>query len=186
MYAWLDVDPAAPATAADALALRQSFGHFTTGVCLVSTVAPDGKREGMTINSFASVSLTPPLLLWSVRDAARSAEVFIAARHFTLSILAADQAALASHFARPAPDKFNAFEDAFETGANGCPKLRRAVATFECRTWSRHAEGDHTILVGRVDASTQLPGLAPLVFSGGRMGSLWELAEQLPRPAPPQ
>ena len=89
MYAWLDVDPTATATAADTLQLRQSFGHFTTGVCLVSTVAGDGKREGMTINSFASVSLAPPLLLWSVRDAARSAEVFIAARHFTLSILAA-------------------------------------------------------------------------------------------------
>lgn len=184
MYAWLDVDPTATLTAADALALRQSFGHFTTGVCLVTTVAPDGKREGMTINSFASVSLTPPLLLWSVRDAARSAEVFIGARAFTLSILAAEQVALASHFARPAADKFGAFENHFETGANGCPKLKRAVASFECRTWSRHAEGDHTILVGRVDVSTQQPELAPLIFNGGRMGSLWELAQQLPPPEP--
>lgn len=184
MYAWLDVDPTADTTAADALQLRQAFGRFPTGVCLVSTVAPDGKREGMTINSFASVSLAPPLLLWSVRDAARSAEVFLGTRHFTLSILAAGQAALAAHFARPAPDKFNAFEAEFETGANGCPRLREAVATFECRTWSRHAEGDHTILVGRVEGSAQRPDLAPLVFCGGRMGSLWELAEALPRPGP--
>ncbi len=180
MYAWLDTDPTATVPAADAKLLRQSFGHFTTGVCLVTTLTPEGKREGMTINSFASVSLAPPLLLWSVRDAARSADAFVAARAFVLSILSADQVALATHFARPAPDKFSAFDDQFECGLQGCPKLKTALATFECRTWSRHAEGDHTILVGRVDALAQQPNLAPLIFSGGRMGSLAELAQPMP------
>lgn len=182
MFTWLDADPEGPTSATEFLQLRRSFGQFTTGVCLVSTVTPEGKREGMTINSFASVSLSPPLLLWSVRDAARSADAFIASRAFTLSILSADQGALAGHFARPAEDKFVAFEDEFEPGLQGCPRLKRALATFECRTWSRHAEGDHTILVGRVDAFTQQADLAPLVFSAGRMGSIWELAEASPRP----
>ena len=183
MFTWLDADPEEPVSGDEFRQLRRSFGHFTTGVCLVATVTPDGKREGMTINSFASVSLAPPLLLWSVRDAARSAEAFIGARAFTLSILSADQAALAGHFARPAPDKFTAFEDDFETGLHGCPRLKRAMAPYDCRVWSRHAEGDHTVLVGRVDAFTQHPELTPLVFCGGRMGSLWDLAEALQRPA---
>lgn len=183
MYAWCDAPPTAPPSSADERRLRQSFGAFTTGVCLVTTVGPDGKREGMTVNSFASVSLAPPLILWSVREAARSAEVFIASPVYTLSILAAAQADLAMHFARPTADKFAAVEDQFEIGALGCPKLKTAVATFECRTYSRHHEGDHTILVGRVETCVQQPELVPLMFHAGRMGSLWELAGQLPRPA---
>lgn len=182
MYTWLDADPEGPTPAAEFMQLRQSFGQFTTGVCLVATMTAEGKREGMTINSFASVSLSPPLLLWSVRDAARSAEAFIASRAFTLSILSANQTEIATHFARPAEDKFVAFEDEFEPGLQGCPRLKHAMATFECRTWSRHSEGDHTILVGRVDAFTQQPEVPPLVFSAGRMGSIWELAEASPRP----
>jgi flavin reductase (DIM6/NTAB) family NADH-FMN oxidoreductase RutF len=180
MYAW-PTEHAATEAPTDDKALRRALGAFPTGVCLVSTVSADGKREGMTINSFASVSLTPPLILWSVRDVARSAEAFLNSRHFVLSVLAADQQGLAAHFARPAPDKFADWEAAFEPGLGGCPRLRHSVATFECRLYSCHQEGDHSILVGRVEAyrHTDTP---PLFFHGGRMGSLWDLAEALPAP----
>jgi len=182
MYAWNDWDAEPPASF-EGRALRQAFGQFPTGVCLVTTIAPDGKAEGMTINSFASVSLTPALLLWSIRHHAPSAGVFIGARAFVLSILGHRQADLAMHFARPAADKFDGWRDRFEPGLKGCPRLREAVATFECRTWSRHAEGDHTVLVGRIDTLHADAGATPLMFHGGQMGSLWELAARLPAPA---
>lgn len=180
MFAWMPHPTPAHATV-DERRLRQSLGAFPTGVCLVTTIGADGKREGMTINSFASVSLTPPLILWSVREAARSADVFVAAPHFTLSILAADQKDLAMHFARPSPDKFDAWEDAFEPGLGGCPRLRESVATYECRLYSCHLEGDHSILVGRVEHFSHDPQRPPLMFHAGKMGSVWDLAEQTPQ-----
>src|ERR1700761_6589283 len=120
MYSWTLITGDTPVTT-DARSFRQSLGSFPTGVCLVTTVTPDGKREGMTINSFASVSLAPPLILWSIRDDARSADAFVAGRHFVLSVLSATQHQLALHFAKPAPDKFAAWEDSFEAGLAGCP-----------------------------------------------------------------
>jgi flavin reductase (DIM6/NTAB) family NADH-FMN oxidoreductase RutF len=159
----------------DARAFRQSLGTFPTGVCLVTTVTASGKREGMTINSFASVSLDPPLILWSIRDDTRSADGFVAAKYFAISVLAAAQREIAVHFARPAPDKFLGWETEFEAGLGGCPRLRGSAATFECRMYSRHQEGDHTILLGHVvhHASS---GLAPLILHRGQMGSILDLA----------
>ncbi len=181
MYSWALITGDAADTV-DARALRQALGAFPTGVCLVTTATPDGKREGMTINSFASVSLDPPLLLWSIRDDARSADAFLAARSFNLSVLAASQRELAWHFAKPAPDKFERFEADFGTAANGCPRLLESVATFECATYSRHQEGDHTVLLGRIERFSRSDA-APLLFHSGQMGSLWELAGTLAQPA---
>jgi Flavin reductase like domain len=110
MYSWTLITGDTPVTT-DARSFRQSLGTFPTGVCLVTTVSTDGKCEGMTINSFASVSLDPPLILWSIRDDARSADAFIGGRHFILSVLAASQRQIALHFARPARDKFAAAPD---------------------------------------------------------------------------
>lgn len=179
MYSWALITGDAPATL-DARSLRQALGSFPTGVCLVTAVSSGGKGEGMTINSFASVSLAPPLILWSIRDDARSADAFLAARSFVLSVLAVSQQALALHFARPAPDKFAGFESEFDQGIGGCPRLKRSVATFECTTYSRHQEGDHTIVLGRVKrfSRTDLP---PLAFHAGQMGSLDALARALDR-----
>lgn len=180
MFSWALITGDA-AESVDARQFRQALGAFPTGVCLVTTLAGDGKREGMAINSFASVSLEPPLILWSIRDDARSADAFLAARSFNLSVLAAQQRDLALHFARPAPDKFAAYDDAFEVAPNGCPRLKDAVATFDCSVYSRHAEGDHTILLGRVERFTRSDA-APLLFHSGQMGSLWDLASTLARP----
>jgi len=178
MYSWVPIEGNGQQTL-DALRFRKALGSFPTGVCLVTTIAEDGKREGMTINSFASVSLAPPLILWSIRDDARSAGAFLTSRTFVLSVLAADQAELAMHFARPTLDKFQSCEDAFEPGIGACPRLRHSVATYECTVYSRHQEGDHTILLGRVQefsASDQ----EPLMFHAGKMGSLKELAGMNP------
>ena len=136
----------------------------------------------MTINSFASVSLDPPLILWSIRDDARSADAFVGGRCFVLSVLAASQRRLAEHFARPALDKFAGWESEFEDGIGGCPRLRHGVATFECTTYSRHQEGDHTILLGRVENHSRTAE-PPLILHGGQMGSLWDLAQTLTKPA---
>ena len=170
MYSWTLFNGETAVTT-DARAFRQSLGTFPTGVCLVTTVTASGKREGMTINSFASVSLDPPLILWSIRDDTRSAEGFVAAKYFAISVLSAAQREIAVHFARPAPDKFLGWEAQFEVGLGGCPRLRGSAATFECRMYSRHQEGDHTILLGHVvhHASS---GLAPLVLHMGQMGGM--------------
>ena len=180
MYSWALITGDTPTTT-DAVSFRQSLGCFPTGVCLVSTVSDSGKREGMTINSFASVSLEPPLILWSIRNDARSADAFIGSRCFVLSVLAASQRALAQHFARSAPDKFADWELEFESGLGGCPRLRHSAATFECVTYSRYAEGDHTILLGRVERHTRSAAPAILLHQG-QMGSLWDLAESAPKP----
>jgi len=180
MYSWALITGDAPASI-DARQFRQALGSFPTGVCLVTTVGADGKREGMTVNSFTSVSLDPPLILWSVRNDTGSGDAFIAGRAFNLSVLACEQRELALHFARPAPDKFERFEAEFDVAGNGCPRLGSAVATFECSTYSRHREGDHTILLGRVDRFSSRDK-APLLFHSGQMGSLWDLAQSLARP----
>lgn len=174
MFSW-DLITGNEACTVDSKRLRQAFGTFATGVCVVTTTAADGKREGMTINSFASVSLSPPLILWSIRDDARSADAFIATRGFAVNVLGARHRDLAMHFARPALDKFSAHEDRFRAGLRGVPVLVDALASYECTTYSRHQEGDHTILIGRVDHFTQHE-VEPLVFCGGQLGSLREVA----------
>jgi flavin reductase (DIM6/NTAB) family NADH-FMN oxidoreductase RutF len=180
MYSWALITGDA-ATTTDARSFRQSLGTFPTGVCLVTTKAEDGKCEGMTINSFAAVSLTPPLILWSIRDDTRSADSFVTGRYFVLSVLAATQRDIAQHFARPAADKFAAWESAFDAGIAGCPCLRGSVATFECTVYSRHQEGDHTILLGHVEKHSRNE-VPPLLLHMGQMGSLWELAQAAAKP----
>lgn len=169
MYSWIEPEPAAGLTP-DARALRGALGRYATGVCVVTTLGPGGKREGMTINSFASVSLAPPLVLWSIGKDARSAEAFLSADAFNLSVLGATHHDLALHFARPAPDKFEQCAERIVTGRNGLPSVRDALATFECRVYSRHVEGDHTVLVGRVCHFDSHDG-EPLLFHAGRLGT---------------
>lgn len=174
MFSWPNT-PLNSSNLIDEKLFRKSLGSFPTGVCLVTTIGHDGKKEGMTINSFSSVSLTPPLILWSVREAARSADMFMSSPYFVLSILSQNQSEIASHFARPSVDKFEAYSNDFEDGISGCPRLKESVATYECRLYSTHQEGDHTILIGRVE-SFSYKEQAPLMFYSGRMGSMNELA----------
>lgn len=132
----------------DPLSFRKALGQFPTGVTIV-TAHSGGQRIGMTANSFASVSLDPPLVLWCPAKAAPSHDAFIAADGFAIHFLGADHQDLALRFAgRAAADKFA--DVPHETGLSGAPLLTELAPIFECRTWARYDGGDHTILVGEV------------------------------------
>jgi flavin reductase (DIM6/NTAB) family NADH-FMN oxidoreductase RutF len=150
---------------ADHRDLRQALGRFATGVTVITTRAPDGRREGLTANSFAAVSLDPPLVLWSLKNTAPSQPSFLAARCFVVNVLAAHQRILSRHFACPHPDKFSGL--AALDGIEGCPVLPDALAIFECSTESTVAGGDHTIFIGRVQRASYRDG-EPLIFNSGR------------------
>ena len=139
-------------TVADPRSLRAAFGHFATGVTVITTRSVSGKFEGFTANSFASLSLDPPMVLWSLRDIAPSFAAFAESGAFAVNILSADQRSLSQHFATPAADKFENID--FEAGLNGCPLLDGALATFECATERLVPGGDHTIFLGRVFRAT--------------------------------
>jgi flavin reductase (DIM6/NTAB) family NADH-FMN oxidoreductase RutF len=158
------IQPTAGFTPTDPRALRDAFGRFATGVCLVTTQGPDGP-VGFTANSFASVSLDPPLVLWSPARAARRFGIFAAAPFYAIHVLAADQACLVARFARTG-DGFLGLEPG--ESADGQPTLP-ALARFDCAAHAMHDGGDHAILVGRVLRVTLSEG-APLVFSQGRYG----------------
>ncbi|HEX2566893.1 MAG TPA: flavin reductase family protein [Burkholderiales bacterium] len=150
---------------------RNALGCFPTGVALVTTLAPDGRRTGLTANSFSSVSLDPPMVLWSLARSASSAPVFRDAEYFAINVLASSDAALSSHFAKPGRDKFLEYSDRFREGIAGVPLLEGAVATFECHSRHRYYGGDHIIVIGVVERYAHRDG-APLAFHRGRYASV--------------
>src|SRR3954469_13248508 len=111
------------ATRHDARDFRTALGRFPTGVCVVTALSPDGGPVGLTANSFSSVSLDPPMVLWSLARTASSAAVFRDAEYFAINVLAASDAALSSHFAKAGADKFAAFAERFTPGLGGAPVL---------------------------------------------------------------
>jgi flavin reductase (DIM6/NTAB) family NADH-FMN oxidoreductase RutF len=145
---------------------RAALGMFATGVTIVTARTQDGQLIGLTASSFNSVSLTPPLVLWSLARAAASMSVFSAGSHYAINVLAADQKPLAERFATRGADRWNGV--AFDIGASGAPLLQGSAATFECFNRSRYEEGDHVIFVGEVERCAHRPGAAPLLFHGGR------------------
>jgi flavin reductase (DIM6/NTAB) family NADH-FMN oxidoreductase RutF len=163
---WEELD-APPRPDLDARDFRNALGCFPTGVCVITTLAPGGKPAGLTVNSFSSVSLAPPMVLWSLARSASSAEVFRDAEYFAISVLSAADRDLSAHFAKPARDKFAAFADRFVPNRRGIPLLAGAVATFECRCCHRYYGGDHVLLIGAVEQYAYIPGRSPLVFHQG-------------------
>ncbi len=148
----------------DPLQLRKVFGKFATGVTVVTT-NNGGRPVGITCNSFSSVSLDPPLLLWSLRKANYSYADFVKARHFAVNILASDQIELSSRFAKSGSDKFAGIS--FARGHDNVPILRNTTATFQCRVDVIREAGDHVVIIGRVIAFNSTER-APLIFSDGR------------------
>lgn len=146
-------------------AFRDALGQFATGVTVITTQTPDGPL-GITANSFSSVSLDPPLVLWSpARNAGRFA-VFEAARYFAVHIVGADQAGLASAFVRDGA----AFDRLDWThGASGAPLIEGCIARFECARHAVYDGGDHAIILGRV-LSVSVAPRPPLLFVAGRFG----------------
>jgi flavin reductase (DIM6/NTAB) family NADH-FMN oxidoreductase RutF len=145
-------------------ALRRVMAGCATSVMVITTATSDGRREGVTANSFATVSLNPPLILWCLARKSRSFETFKSAEHFAVNVLASDQAHLSRHFAAPQVDKFAGVD--CRPGLAGCPILAGVLATFECRTETLADGGDHLIIVGRVLAANRHAG-APLVYQDG-------------------
>jgi flavin reductase (DIM6/NTAB) family NADH-FMN oxidoreductase RutF/DNA-binding MarR family transcriptional regulator len=156
------LESGAPQGNADAF--RRALGHFSTGVTIITAEA-DGVRAGITANSFNSVSLDPPLVLWSVKKTSTSWPVFAASNSFAINVLASDQAQLASQFARSGTDKFKDVD--WKPGATGAPLLARVTAQFECVRRVEYEGGDHLIVVGEVTHFARYER-RPLVFTQGR------------------
>ena len=145
---------------------KGALSQFATGVTVITTRLEDGRFLGITASSFNSVSLDPPLVLWSLSNVASSLPVFTVNSHYVINVLAANQSYLADQFSKPVKDRFSGVE--YSLSANGLPILNGAAAWFECKNRSRYPEGDHVIFVGEVEQCEFTPG-APLIFQGGQL-----------------
>lgn len=153
------------ASAFDPREFRKTLGTFTTGVTIITTRDGDGAPVGITANSFNSVSLEPPMVLWSLARSSRSLSAFDQAEHWAVHILSAEQEALSNRFARSGSDKFG--DVAVETGIGEVPLLPRCTSRLQCRTLFKYEGGDHIIFVGEVLAFDRNDE-PPLVFHGGQ------------------
>jgi flavin reductase (DIM6/NTAB) family NADH-FMN oxidoreductase RutF/DNA-binding IclR family transcriptional regulator len=149
----------------DSRDLRRVLGTFVTGVTVVTTVDDEGRFHGVTANSFSSVSLDPPLVLWSQAVRSHSHPAFFKAERFAVNILAEDQIELSQRFAKSSHEKFAGID--VDIGAGGMPMLRDCSARLQCRVVSRVPGGDHTIYVGEVLAIDRAER-RPLVFGNGQ------------------
>ncbi|MFV0492588.1 MAG: flavin reductase family protein [Pseudorhodobacter sp.] len=155
------------AAAFDTRAFRDALGRFSTGIVLVTIEGEEGP-EGFVANSFASVSLDPPLVLWSPARAASRFDDFATARHFAIHVLGQENATHCQNFAR----RGMGFQDLpFSRNDEGVPVLPGTLARFECEQHATHDGGDHLIVLGRVLRFTAQDG-APLLFSQGRFAGL--------------
>lgn len=146
-------------------AFRNTLGMFATGITVVTTRSADGEGVGVTINSFNSVSLEPPLIVWSLARQGNSLPVFEQCEYYAVNILAADQRDLSQLFATRSADKFANLE--FDTGLGDVPLLRGCCAWFECRNQVRHPGGDHVLFLGEVQRFSQEDHEPLLYFRGG-------------------
>jgi len=158
--------------------LRDALSAFSTGVTIVTAADEVGEPIGMTASSFNSVSVDPPLILWSVTKAALSANAFRQARHFSVHVLCSDQTEESNRFATAGIDKFGGVD--YVTNSHGVPVLSSCSSRFDCSHWACYEGGDHWIIVGHVD-NLECNNLEPLVFSSGS----YAIASPL-RPAPTQ
>lgn len=149
----------------DAKAFRSALGTFTTGVTIITATAEDGSSVGLTANSFNSVSLDPPLVLWSLAKSALSVPVFTQAKHWNVHVLSAEQEELSGRFASKGEDKFAGLT--LEEGISDAPLIPECTARFQCRTAFTHDGGDHIIFIGEVLAFDQ-SSQPPLVFQSGQ------------------
>ncbi|MCC7067428.1 MAG: flavin reductase family protein [Burkholderiales bacterium] len=153
----------------DPLTLRHAFARFTTGVTVITTLDAHGAPVGMTANSFGSVSLYPPLVQWSLRANSALHDIFATASEFAVSVLAADQEAIAHRFASRVSNRFEGIE--VVTDSDAPPLLRGALAHFVCRTVNVFPVGDHDLFIGEVRRASFGDG-HPLIFYGSHFRAL--------------
>ncbi len=139
---------------------RSALSRFATGVAVITSISPQGIPVGLTVSSFSSVSLHPPLVLWSLGQSSALLEIFKHCSHYAINVLREDQLDVALQFARRGVDRFAGIRQ--HTGTSGVPILDAALAWFECKNRSQHPEGDHTIFVGEVEHCGYAEGL-PLI-----------------------
>ena len=151
----------------DSAHFRQALSQFATGVTVITTRLADGSFRGLTASSFNSVSLDPPLVLWSLGARANSLPIFSGNSHYVINVLAAGQEELALRFSRRSDDPFAGID--YMLSRTGQPILKGAAAWFECHNRSRYPEGDHVIFVGEVEECAVDPQPA-LLFHSGRFG----------------
>lgn len=150
-----------------ARSLRDALGSFATGVTVITATTPQGERIGLTANSFTSVSLDPPLVLWSLRKASVNLEAFRNASHFAVNVLSSRQKALCARFAgRVDGDRFDGVP--LEPSRHDLPLLANSLAQFECSMHCAYEAGDHVMFLGKVEHFNRGQGDA-LIFSGGRL-----------------
>ena len=165
----------------DSRAFRRCLGQFATGITVVTTRSGDA-HCGLTVNSFTSLSLDPPLVLFCIDRRAGSLPAFLEASHFAVNILGSRQVHLSRHFANPSAEKFASVP--WRAGRTGVPVLEDVVAHFECRRVAAHDGGDHVIVVGHVEHYARYEGDA-LLFVQGRYGVPEDHPDAAARPAAP-
>jgi flavin reductase (DIM6/NTAB) family NADH-FMN oxidoreductase RutF len=148
---------------------RHACGRFATGVCIASVVDRAGTPHGLTVSSFTSVSLEPPLILICLGHAVTNVDDFRAAAYFGLSILRDDHQRISDRFAQKGHDRFDGIE--WHSGDTGVPLITRAIATIECATYQRVTSGDHDIFIGEVIRTCVNEG-SPLVYYASRYRKL--------------
>ncbi len=153
----------------DTAHFRSALAQFATGVTVITTRDEHGGFFGLTASSFNSVSLTPPLVLWSLPGNSRSMPLFAVNSHYVINVLAGDQMHLAERFASKLEDRFAGVD--YELSQTGLPILRGASAWFECHNRSRYPEGDHVIFVGEVERCA-FDVKPALVFHGSRFAQV--------------
>lgn len=153
----------------DKAEFRRALGHFASAVTVVTTNLPDGKPAGITVTAFSSLSLEPPLVLICIDQRARLHDHLPSSGYFAVNILAEDQEAVSRRFASSEPDQFR--EIGYTAGATGSPLIHDCVATIECKIVDRLPGGDHTIVLGEVEAAT-IHERKPLMYFRGGYGAL--------------
>ncbi|MEP5766568.1 MAG: flavin reductase family protein [Halieaceae bacterium] len=149
---------------------RDALGVFATGVCVITASPEGGAPFGLTVNSFASVSLDPPLILWSLQNDSDMYGAFEQGRHWAVNILRGDQQDLSNQYARKGDHALDPGH--FEITASGMPVMPESLVSFECEVEARYPGGDHVILVGRVLEMHHRASDSPLVFCAGSYAEL--------------
>ena len=147
----------------DSAAFRAVLGHFATGITVITAMDGD-EPVGLAANSFTSVSLDPPLVLWNIAKVSNSLRAYLAAEHFAIHVLDADQQHLAEHFARTDHTRYNGIEHTISS--RNVPILPGVLARFDCRTREILNGGDHHIIIGEIEGHTVRDG-SPLIFFAG-------------------
>ncbi len=149
----------------DSREFRNALGQFSTGVCLITLQNSSNTPMALTANSFASVSLDPPLVLWSLQNNSDVFDAYAAPEYFAINVLSQQQQPLSDHYARKGQHQL--LPEHFSDGSHGAPLIKHALARFECALEATHEGGDHTIIVGRVLEMSLPEQGEPLVFYAG-------------------